>query len=312
MLRTGLATATANLAASAAELNVAVTAGQLMPHREGKQTMTKMRNSIFAALAILLGAAGTASAADLAGKTIRVGTDLTYPPYDYYDATKKPAGFDPEFMQLLADAGSFKLEFVDTRFENLIIGVSGNKFDVIASALYIKPERAKQIAFIPYMRTGVSIAVLTTSSYKPLAPEDFCGKRIGFIKGAAYRPNLEDMSKAICAPKGTAIDIREFPTSPEATQALLSGNIDAQTDDSAVLKVAVEKTSGRLEISSKENFYPVLAGLGFNKNSVEMKAGFETAFETIKANGKYDALLKAYNISAPRPEEVAKSLGTAN
>lgn len=261
--------------------------------------MRKLLNPMLAALAIVVGLGGVANAADLAGKTIRVGSDLTYPPYDFYDSSKKPAGFDPEFMQLLADAGGFKLEFVDTRFENLIIGVSGNKFDVIASALYIKPERAEKIDFIPYMKTGVSIAVLANSSYKPLAPQDFCGKRIGFIKGAAYRPNLEELSKATCAAKGTQIDIREFPTSPEATQALLSGNIDAQTDDSAVLKVAVEKTSGRLVMSSKENFYSVSAGLGFNKGSVDTKAGIEAAFEKIKANGKYAALLKAYNISAP-------------
>lgn len=271
--------------------------------------MMKMLKSTFVGLAVFLGAAAMAYASDLTGKTIRVGSDLTYPPYDYYDANKKPAGFDPEFMQLLADAGGFKIEFVDTRFENLIIGVSGNKFDVIASALYINSERAKQIAFIPYMKTGVSIAVLATGSYKPLTPENFCGKRIGFIKGAAYRPKLEQLSKDTCAPKGMSIDIREFPSSPEATQALLSGNIDAQTDDSAVLKGAVEKTSDRLVISSKENIYPVLGGLGLNKNSVELKAGLDAAFEKIKSNGKYGALLKAYNISAPTPDEAAKVLG---
>lgn len=108
------------------------------------------------------------------------------------------------------------------------------------------------------------------------------------------------------------IDIREFPSSPEATQALLSGNIDAQTDDSAVIKMAVEKTSGRVIISSKENIYPVLGGLGLNKNNVELKAGLEAAFAKIKADGKYDALLKAYNISEPSADEVAKVLESGN
>ena len=264
-----------------------------------------------AALALVLGTVGMADAADLTGKTVRVGSDLTYPPYDYYDEGKQPAGLDIEFMRLLADAGGFKLEWVDTRFENLIIGVSGNKFDVIASALYIKPERAKQIAFTAYMKTGVSIGVLASSSYRPQEPTDFCGKRIGFIKGAAYKPNFDEISKTVCAPKGTRIDIREFPTSPEATQALLSGNVDAQTDDSAVMKLASEKTGGRLVISSTKNIYPVLAGLGFNKNATEMKAGVEAAFEKIKANGQYDTLLKTFNISAPTQDEVAKALGTA-
>ena len=262
-----------------------------------------------AVLALALGAAGTADADDLTGKTVRVGGDVTYPPYIYYDTNKQPAGFDPDFMRLLADAGGFKLEWVDTRFENLIIGVSGNKFDVIASALYINPERGKQIAFTPYMKTGVSIAVLASTSYRPREPADFCGKRIGFIKGAAYRPKLDEVSNTVCVPKGSRIDIREFPTSPEATQALLSGNIDAQTDDSAVIKLATEKTGGRMIISSTENIYPVLGGLGFNKNATAIKTGIEAAFDKIKGNGKYDARLKSYNISAPTQAEAEKALG---
>jgi polar amino acid transport system substrate-binding protein len=82
----------------------------------------------------------------------QVGTDLTYPPNNYFDDRKEPAGFDVEFMTALSKAAKLEVRFQDTRFENLIIGVSGNKFDVMASTLYVKPERAKQIDFIPYMR----------------------------------------------------------------------------------------------------------------------------------------------------------------
>jgi polar amino acid transport system substrate-binding protein len=89
----------------------------------------------------------------------QVGTDLTYPPNNYFDDRKEPAGFDVEFMTALSKAAKLEVRFQDTRFENLIIGVSGNKFDVMASTLDVKPERAKQIDFIPYMKTGVSIAV---------------------------------------------------------------------------------------------------------------------------------------------------------
>lgn len=241
--------------------------------------------------------------------TLRVGSDLTYPPYDYLDANKKPAGFDAEIMTALSKAGAFDLQWIDTRFENLIIGLGGNKFDVIASALYLNPDRGKQIDFVPYFVTGVSIAVPASGTWRPQLPEDLCGKRLGFIKGAGYKPDLDKVSETVCAAKGTKIDIREFPTSPEATQALLSGNIDAQTDDTAVIKVAADKTGGRIVLSNETPIYPVVVGLGVAKNKPEVKAQIEGALEKITASGEYGALLKAYSLVAPTQAEVDKSLG---
>ena len=119
-----------------------------------------------AATAVCL-AAGAATAAQAAptveAGTLQIGSDLTYPPYNYFDESKQPAGFDVEFMTKMAKLANLKVKVLDTRFENLILGVKGNKFDVIASTLYVKPERVQQINFIPYMKTGVSIAVLAVS-----------------------------------------------------------------------------------------------------------------------------------------------------
>ena len=50
-----------------------------------------------------------AHAEGLSGKTLRVGSDITSPPYIYFDDSKKPAGFDADFMAALAKAGDFKL-----------------------------------------------------------------------------------------------------------------------------------------------------------------------------------------------------------
>jgi polar amino acid transport system substrate-binding protein len=100
------------------------------------------------------------------------------------DASNVPAGFDVELVTAIAKAAGLEAKFLDTRFENLIIGASGDKFDVVASTLYVKPERARQIDFIPYMKTGVSIAVSAGAANKPENPESLCGLKIGSIKAA--------------------------------------------------------------------------------------------------------------------------------
>lgn len=265
--------------------------------------MTPSRFARIAAIATLASSLATTSLAQtIEAGTLQIGTDLTYPPYNYFDDNNQPAGFDVELMTVLARASGLKTKFLDTRFENLIIGVKGNKFDVIASTLYVKPERAQQVTFIPYMKTGVSIAVAKGSSFKPVEPEQLCGKKVASIKGAAWLANLKKLSETVCAGKG-GIDSREFPTSPEATQALIAGGVDAQIEDSAVLQDATVKTSGRVVITSTQPLYPVVVGLALNPQNKVLVETLQAALVKARANGEYQKLLTKYNVAAPTDQE---------
>jgi polar amino acid transport system substrate-binding protein len=255
----------------------------------------------------------TAQAGTISSGVLQVGSDQTYPPYDYVDSDNKPAGFDVEFMTAIAKAAGLEAKFLDTRFENLIIGVGGDKFDVIASTLYVKPARARQIDFIPYMKTGVSIAVSAKATRKPVNPEDLCGLKVSSIKSAAWIANLQEVSQTTCKTKGLGqIDVREFPTSPEATQAVLSGGVDAQMEDSAVLKQAVTATDGKIVISSTSTLYPVVVGLGFKKGNAAVEKTVTDAFDKIKADGEYDALLAKYHVSVATDAEFKQAVSGTN
>lgn len=268
-----------------------------------------MNKSMKTVLALVV---ATATAPALAQATIekgvlKVGSDLTYPPYNYFAEGNKPAGFDVELMTALSKAAGMKVAVLDTRFENLIIGVRGGQFDVIASTLYVKPERAKQIDYIAYMKTGVSIAVSTASGKSFAKPEDLCGQKVGSIKGAAWLEKIAALNQGVC--KSKPIDSREYPTSPETTQALLSGGVDAQIEDSAVLQDAVTKLGGKLRISTKENFYPVIVGLGVRKGNDELANVLRKALGSLQSDGSYGALLKKYNVSQPTEAEFKAAVG---
>ena len=263
-----------------------------------------IRIARIAALACLYSVISPASMAapTIEPGVIQVGTDLTYPPYNYFNDSKQPAGFDVEFMTMLAKNAGLKVKFLDTRFENLIIGVKGNKFDVVASTLYVKPERAQQVNFIPYMKTGVSIAVARAASERPTSPAQLCGKKVSSIKGAGWIANLKKVSETECAGKGP-IDVREFPTSPEATQAVISGGVDAQMEDSSVLYAAARKTGGKIVISSYGNLYPVIVGLALNQQNKELADILQAALEKLRENGAYLKLLNKYYVGAPTAAE---------
>ncbi|AMB84306.1 ABC transporter substrate-binding protein [Pseudomonas agarici] len=275
----------------------------------GKKTMPNLALTISLACMVPL-----LSAAEIKGTLkqgeLSVGSDLTYPPYTYLDQ-KQPSGFDPEFMQLIGKQLRLEPRFLDTRFANLILGVNAQRFDVVASALYVTPERAKQVDFISYLKTGSSLMVLSASDFRPQRPEDLCGKRVGSIKGASWVPKLNKVSTEYCLASGKpAIQSREFPTSPEAAQALLAQAVDVQMEDPAVAKITVEKLQGKTVISSSELIYPVVIGLAVRKGNLALLGELTTALGQIKQNGSYGELLTRYNLAEPNAEEIKAALGT--
>jgi ABC-type amino acid transport substrate-binding protein len=243
-------------------------------------------------------AASTAgSDGTLTAGTLTVGSDLTYPPYAYLDG-KTPAGFDPDVARALAKQAGLGATFVDTRFEQLIAGVGAGRFDVIASDLYVTDERAKQVDFIPYFTTGNSLLAAAGGTFDPKTTAELCGKAVGVIKGGQIVQKLRGEASDACTAKGAkAVDVREFTTDPEATQALLSGQVDAQLTDAAVAKTIVAKTQGRLAITSSEIIYPVTAGLAVKKGNTKLKATLTDALAALKKSGAYGKLLSEYNLA---------------
>jgi polar amino acid transport system substrate-binding protein len=236
---------------------------------------------------------------------LTIGSDLTWAPFDYYDKNV-PAGFDAELMAKISKGLGLTPRIDDTRFANLVIGLSGKKFDVIASALYITPARAKQIDYVPYLKTGGSLMTLKGSEFRPETVNDLCGKKVASLKGAAWVPTLTKLSNEHCTPSGKgAIGVQEYESSPMAAQALLSKAADVQFEDAAVSLMLIKQTKGRLEITSNTIIEPVVIGLGVEKGNTVLAAALTEQLNRLKQNGEYQAMLTAYNLQEPTKDDIA-------
>ncbi|QUH00882.1 ABC transporter permease subunit [Saccharopolyspora erythraea] len=241
---------------------------------------------------------------------LTVGVDLSYPPYNYFDSGR-PSGFDVDFDRALAQRMGLRPEFVDTSFEQLIAGLKAQRYDVAISALYITPERAKEIDFVPYFTTGNSLVVRTDSPLRPAGPAELCGQRVGVIKGGQIVTQLREQASAACVREGRpGIDVREFASDPVATQALIAGQLDVQATDAAVAKAAVDHSGRGLVITSSGLLYPTSVGIGLARSNPALKEQVTKAFEELKASGEYDRLLQRYNLRPVDPELVRANLGT--
>lgn len=244
-----------------------------------------------------LGCLAGAQAQTMAPGVLKVGLEATYPPFESYDGDKI-VGFDPDLTALLTREMKLKPALTDTKFVNLIPGLAAGQHDAVVSGLYITPERLTQADAIPYASSGALIMVAKDSKAMPKTEKDLCGLKVGLQAGTSWVKLLKNLSDDYCksANKG-AITVMEFPTAPEVSQAMMSHNVDAQMEIAGAAKMIVEKTKGRVAISSPDLVYPQTLGIYVKKGNTALKQSFESAMAAIRKTGEYDALIKKYELT---------------
>lgn len=263
--------------------------------------MISLKNLCLGGLgAVMLGTSLGALAAD-APKTVsngalKVGMEISYPPFEYYE-NEKVVGFDPEVSAALAQRMSLTASFHDTRFPNLILGLNANRFDTIISGMYILPERLEQADAIPYAKTGAAIMARADAERKPASEQDLCGLTVGLQQGTSWVKKLNDLSAGYCKDEGKgAISVNEYPTNSEASQALLSGHIQAHVEIASASQMIVEKSRGRIVLTSTESIYPETLGIFVKKGNDQLLDSLKAALEDFKQSGDYSALLQKYGL----------------
>ncbi|MFZ5043240.1 ABC transporter substrate-binding protein [Klebsiella pneumoniae] len=262
-------------------------------------TLKKISRRVALTLAVSACFSPVTQAAELLTEGVfKVGMEVTYPPFESYDSNNNIVGLDPEFAVLIAQHLQAKPQLIDTKFTSLILGI-GKKYDAVISGMYVTPERQKQADAIPYALSGASIIALKGGTVQPKTEDELCGVKVGLQAGTTWVTSLKKHSDEWCLKNGKpAITIQEFPTAPEASQALLSKNIGAQLEIAPAAQIIVDKSRGRLAISSTRLVYPLPLGIYVAKGNTELAEAIKATLATLKANGQYAALIKKYNLES--------------
>ncbi|MCR4941506.1 MAG: transporter substrate-binding domain-containing protein [Campylobacter sp.] len=81
-------------------------------------------------------------------KTLRVGTNAEYPPFEFIDENRNITGFDMELARELATRVGVELDILNMSFDGLIPALKSGKIDVAISAMSATEKRKKVVAFI--------------------------------------------------------------------------------------------------------------------------------------------------------------------
>ena len=115
---------------------------------------------------------------------LRVGMDLSYPPFETIGPDGQPAGISVDLARALSAELGRPLVIENIPFTGLIPALKSGKIDLILSSMTATPERAKAVAFSdPYLTTGLALLVPASNIATGLADLDQAGKTIVVRQG---------------------------------------------------------------------------------------------------------------------------------
>lgn len=221
--------------------------------------------------------------------TLTVGTDTPYPPFEFGKAPDYD-GFDVDMVNAIADKIGVETEFQDTAFDTIFTDVAQGKFDMVASASTITPEREKVVAFSdPYYSAQQALLVPEGSDIATV--EDLAGLKVAAQNGTTGKDYGENETDAET--------IQGYPNGPAAIDALKGGQVDATIIDQPVAQDAIDKGETGFEVATT---IPTgeLYGLAFSKNSPELLKAVNGALAEMKEDGGLDKIYqKWFKINAP-------------
>ncbi len=251
--------------------------------------MKKIMKLAAAAIALSL-AAGMAQAKDW--KTIRIGTEGAYPPFNYKDSAGNLKGFDVDIAQALCDKLKAKCVFVAQDWDGIIPGLLAKKYDAIVASMSITAERKKKVDFTDkYYSSPATFVVPKDSPISDVSPKAMKGKTIGAQASTIHANYLEDNYKDST--------IKLYKTQDEVNADLAAGRLDAQLADKLVLFEWLKTKDGQCckftgpDIKDPK-WFGEGAGIAVRKEDKDLKEMLNKALKEILADGTYEKINKKY------------------
>lgn len=113
------------------------------------------------------------------GPALRVGMDLTYPPFEMQDTGGRPDGVSVKMAEALATHLGRRLQIVPMDFSGLIPALQTGNIDIVLSSMTATDERRKAIDFSdPYAFTGLALLVRKDSDISSIEDLRAAGRTI--------------------------------------------------------------------------------------------------------------------------------------
>ncbi|MBW1603046.1 ABC transporter substrate-binding protein [Streptomyces sp. JJ66] len=245
---------------------------------------------------------------------INVGSDIAYPPIEFFEG-EEITGIDPGLAKAMSEQLGVELKFQDAAFDQLVIGLNSDRYDMVMSAMTDTKERQEGQSedaeggadFVNYFKAGSAILVEKGNPEGITSLDDLCGLTVAAQRGTANEALLKEQNDT-CGDDKIEPFIADKDT--DSITQLQTGRVQAVITDFPVA-IYNEKTAGggdRFEVVG-DQIDAAPYGIAVSKDDTKLRDALQKAVQAIIDNGEYAKVLKEWNAEAGAIEEATVNAG---
>ncbi|ORE85342.1 amino acid ABC transporter substrate-binding protein [Aurantimonas sp. 22II-16-19i] len=247
-----------------------------------------MKKQFLALVSLAIVAAAPASAGSLEdikqSGVFRVGTEGTYAPFTYHDASGKLVGFDVEIGEEVARRLGVEPQFVEGKWDGLIAGLSADRYDAVINQVGITPERQQRFDFSDPYIVSKAVLIVKDGNEEIKGFEDLEGKRAAQSLTSNYGKMAEKAGATLVATDGF----------DQSIQLVITGRADATVNDSlSFLDFKKQQPDAPVNAVAAEA-QAAASGIIVQKGHPDLVASINDALKDIKADGTYKRISDKY------------------
>ncbi|MTI96721.1 MAG: basic amino acid ABC transporter substrate-binding protein [Firmicutes bacterium] len=248
----------------------------------------KLAKSLVMLCAVLVAAlalAGCGGDSDV----LRVGTEATFPPFEYTDEDDNIIGFDIDIINWIAEDNDWEIEVTHLPFDTLVESLAADQLDIVIAAMTIRPDRAEQVLFSDPYYDASQVMVVRDDETRRFGVDDIVDQDliVAVQMGTTGAFEAEDILGAEDHP-----NLKQYRRANEAFMELKNGRVDLVIIDEPVALNYIAQLGG-MKVHG-EPFTDEQFGIAVQLENTEMMDKINASLAKMVNSGEYDRLFKLW------------------
>ena len=229
------------------------------------------------ALMILAGCGGEQNA-----KKIVIGIDDDFAPISFYNEQNELVGFDVDLARETFKRMGVAVEFKTIDWDKKREAITSGNVDLIWDGLDIIDERKEYMIFTePYMDDRQIFLIRKGDDQEIYSEGDLNGKAVGMQAGSSAESYLEE-NKAL---KNNLKEFKTYKKFRDGIKSLKNKDIDVFICDELIARYEMNMNPDQLEIINVKTGFVTEVGIGFPKESIELRDKVQKTFNEMIKDG---------------------------
>ncbi|MFB9925584.1 ABC transporter substrate-binding protein [Amycolatopsis halotolerans] len=257
--------------------------------------------------------AGALPPAVAQAKTLRLASNIQSAPNNFYAADgKTPIGYEVDLAKAVGAKLGVTVAYQDLAFGSLITSLQSGRVDLTMAAMNDTKERQKQIDFVDYFSSGITIMVRKGNPDGITGPDTLCGKNVAVVQGTSHQ-KFATAQSAKCTQAGKpAITVTATDSDNQNQNQLRTGRVAAILND-LPSAVYISRTAGDGKFFEVVPGQPIEGGpygMGFAKSNAKLRDAVKQALQSLVADGTYGKILQSWGVEQGAVKEAAVNGGS--